>query len=73
MQRGARFFLQSLFLLLTYSLLWLSLWVISFYLSHNGQQAALFYLKAYGWHYLFYFGDVFGCRCYWPNGGFITG
>lgn len=43
MQRGARFFLQSLFLLLTYSLLWLSLWVISFYLSHNGQQAALFF------------------------------
>ncbi|HEJ9662829.1 TPA: MASE1 domain-containing protein [Proteus mirabilis] len=42
MQRRVRFFLQSLFLLLTYSLLWLSLWVISFYLSHNGQQAALF-------------------------------
>lgn len=42
MKRGLRFLLQSLFLLLTYSLLWLSLWVIGFYLSKNGQQAALF-------------------------------
>lgn len=42
MKRGMRFLLQSLFLLLTYTLLWLSLWVIGFYLSKNGQQAALF-------------------------------
>lgn len=42
MKRGMRFLLQSIFLLLTYSLLWLSLWIIGFYLSKNGQQATLF-------------------------------
>ncbi|REF26330.1 two-component system sensor histidine kinase UhpB [Xenorhabdus cabanillasii] len=37
-----RFSLQSLFLLIFYSFTWISLWIISFYLSKNGQQAALF-------------------------------
>ncbi|WP_340609552.1 MASE1 domain-containing sensor histidine kinase [Xenorhabdus bharatensis] len=37
-----RFGLQSLFLLIFYSIIWTSLWIISFYLSKNGQQAALF-------------------------------
>ncbi|PHM35857.1 MASE1 domain-containing sensor histidine kinase [Xenorhabdus innexi] len=37
-----RFGLQSLFLLIFYSFTWISLWIISFYLSKNGQQAALF-------------------------------
>ena len=57
MQRGARFFLQSLFLLLTYSLLWLSLWVISFILVIMVNKPH-FLPQGYGWHYLFYFGDV---------------
>ncbi|WP_426576511.1 MASE1 domain-containing sensor histidine kinase [Xenorhabdus stockiae] len=37
-----RFSLQALFLLIFYSFTWISLWIISFYLSKNGQQAALF-------------------------------
>lgn len=41
MNRGSRFGLLSLFLLIFYSLSWLALWTISFYLNDNGQQAAL--------------------------------
>ncbi|WP_387467362.1 MASE1 domain-containing protein [Photorhabdus sp. RM323S] len=41
MNGGARFSLLSLFLLIFYSLSWLALWTISFYLNDNGQQAAL--------------------------------
>ncbi|WP_434527103.1 MASE1 domain-containing sensor histidine kinase [Photorhabdus asymbiotica] len=41
MSGGLRFSLLSLFLLIFYSLSWLSLWTISFYLNDNGQQATL--------------------------------
>ncbi|WP_237386848.1 MASE1 domain-containing sensor histidine kinase [Xenorhabdus sp. Sc-CR9] len=36
-----RFGLQSLFLFIFYSLAWISLWAISFYLHEDGQQAVL--------------------------------
>lgn len=42
MNRGTRLLLQSIFLLFTYSLLWIGLWIISFYLSRNSFQATLF-------------------------------
>ncbi|NHB92657.1 MASE1 domain-containing sensor histidine kinase [Photorhabdus cinerea] len=41
MSVGLRFSLLSLFLLIFYSLSWLALWTISFYLNDNGQQATL--------------------------------
>ncbi|MDX7991589.1 MASE1 domain-containing sensor histidine kinase [Xenorhabdus littoralis] len=37
-----RFGLQSLFILHLYSINWISLWIISFYLHEDGQQAVLF-------------------------------
>ncbi|MCW2255354.1 two-component system sensor histidine kinase UhpB [Providencia alcalifaciens] len=43
MSKGTRLLLQSIFLLFTYSLIWIGLWIISFYLSHSGFQATLFF------------------------------
>ncbi|WP_086111075.1 MASE1 domain-containing sensor histidine kinase [Xenorhabdus beddingii] len=37
----ARFGLQSLFIFIFYSITWISLWIISFYLHEDGQQAVL--------------------------------
>ncbi len=42
MNKSTRLLLQSLFLLLTYSLIWIGLWIIGFYLSQNSFQATLF-------------------------------
>lgn len=42
MTKSTRLILQSVFLLLTYSLIWISLWIIGFYLSQNSFQATLF-------------------------------
>ncbi|PHM39031.1 HrpX [Xenorhabdus mauleonii] len=36
-----RFSLESLFILIFYSISWISLWIISFYLHEDGQQAVL--------------------------------
>ncbi|WP_338804592.1 MASE1 domain-containing protein [Xenorhabdus griffiniae] len=38
----ARFSLQSLFIFIFYSITWISLWILSFYLHEDGQQAVLF-------------------------------
>lgn len=42
MRRGARLLLQSVFLLFTYSLTWIGLWIIGFYLSQNSVLSAFF-------------------------------
>ncbi len=42
MNKSLRLTLQSTFLLFTYSLLWVGLWIIGFYLSQNSFQATLF-------------------------------
>nr|WP_314267008.1 MASE1 domain-containing protein [uncultured Moellerella sp.] len=42
MNRRIRFLLQSFFLFFVYSLSWIALWTISFYLHQSGQQAVLF-------------------------------
>ncbi|MDV5225029.1 MASE1 domain-containing protein [Providencia rettgeri] len=42
MRKGTRLLLQSIFLFFTYSLIWIGLWIIGFYLSQNGFQATLF-------------------------------
>ncbi|CAM6264561.1 MASE1 sensor histidine kinase [Citrobacter sedlakii] len=42
MSRGVRHVVISLFILLAWGTGWLMLWTLSFYLTHNGQQAALF-------------------------------
>lgn len=49
MRRGARLLLQSVFLLFTYSLTWIGLWIIGFYLSQNSVLSAFSCRKAYGW------------------------
>lgn len=46
MNKAARLGLQSLFLLFTYSLIWVGLWIIGFYLSQNSFQATLFLPQA---------------------------
>ncbi|HEM8180670.1 TPA: MASE1 domain-containing protein [Providencia rettgeri] len=42
MNKSLRLTLQSIFLFFTYSLLWIGLWIIGFYLSQNSFQATLF-------------------------------
>lgn len=42
MQRSVRHIILSLFIMLAWGTGWLMLWTLSFYLTHNGQQAALF-------------------------------
>lgn len=42
MSRGVRYWVISLFILLAWGTGWLMLWTLGFYLTHNGQQAALF-------------------------------
>ena len=42
MSRSARHWVISLFILLAWGSGWLMLWTLGFYLTHNGQQAALF-------------------------------
>ncbi|MGO2306199.1 MAG: MASE1 domain-containing sensor histidine kinase [Providencia sp.] len=42
MTKSTRLLLQSIFLLFTYSLIWIGLWIIGFYLSQNSFQATLF-------------------------------
>ena len=42
MSRSARLMLQSVFLLFTYSLTWIGLWIISFYLSPDSMLSTLF-------------------------------
>jgi two-component system sensor histidine kinase UhpB len=42
MRRAVRHFILSLFIMLAWGTGWLMLWTLSFYLTHNGQQAALF-------------------------------
>ncbi|MEQ1964918.1 MASE1 domain-containing protein [Xenorhabdus khoisanae] len=42
MNEKFRFILQSLFLWLFYSLIWVTLWTISYYFYNDGQQATLF-------------------------------
>ncbi|WP_299999865.1 MASE1 domain-containing protein [uncultured Cedecea sp.] len=41
MRRELRHILMSLFIFMAWGLGWFALWTISFYLTHNGQQAAL--------------------------------
>ncbi len=41
MRRELRHLLMSLFIFMAWGLAWFALWTISFYLTHNGQQAAL--------------------------------
>ena len=42
MSRRARYRVISLFILLAWGSGWLMLWTLGFYLTHSGQQAALF-------------------------------
>lgn len=42
MSRNLRHWVISLFILLAWGSGWLMLWTLGFYLTHNGQQAALF-------------------------------
>ncbi|HBX07160.1 MAG TPA: hypothetical protein DEG10_15035 [Leclercia adecarboxylata] len=42
MRRSLRHIILSLFIMLAWGTGWLMLWTLSFYLTHNGQQAALF-------------------------------
>jgi len=42
MQRPLRHLVLSLFIMLAWGTGWLMLWTLSFYLTHNGQQAVLF-------------------------------
>ena len=42
MSRSLRHWVISLFILLAWGSGWLMLWTLGFYLTHNGQQAALF-------------------------------
>ncbi|MWL75113.1 MASE1 sensor histidine kinase, partial [Escherichia coli] len=42
MRRPLRHLILSLFIMLAWGTGWLMLWTLSFYLTHNGQQAALF-------------------------------
>ena len=42
MSRSLRHWVISLFIVLAWGSGWLMLWTLGFYLTHNGQQAALF-------------------------------
>ncbi len=42
MRRAVRHLILSLFIMLAWGTGWLMLWTLSFYLTHNGQQAVLF-------------------------------
>lgn len=61
MQRTVRHLILSLFIMLAWGTGWLMLWTLSFYLTHNGQQAVLF-LPQGVWLALM----ILLSRRYWP-------
>ena len=61
MRRAVRHLILSLFIMLAWGTGWLMLWTLSFYLTHNGQQAVLF-LPQGVWLALM----ILLSRRYWP-------
>lgn len=61
MRRAVRHLILSLFIMLAWGTGWLMLWTLSFYLTHNGQQAVLF-LPLGVWLALM----ILLSRRYWP-------
>lgn len=61
MRRAVRHLILSLFIMLAWGTGWLMLWTLSFYLTHNGQQAVLF-LPQGVWLALM----ILLSRHYWP-------